>query len=295
MNSQNPFAPGASSKTQTPRSPFFPPLIATLITGLAALVTYLATNHLDGTFWQNFPLGKAGLNPEYCELNRMEAFIRQPANTWSNLCYLFLGTWLIVWAIQDHTAKPSPDPQNPNTNPTRRFPALTAWVGLMLVGLCFGSFWFHASLTQAGQHWDMGFAYGLGVSLGIGAAYRVALSLKMKEGRPQRLTFLVAAILGVVLMFLLKWMMDGRIALPAVMLSGVVLAIWLYFREKGRFSGRILILGLLAIVLAGATRSLDLAKVDCNPIGWGQWHAAWHLCTGLAGFFFLAFLREEKP
>jgi hypothetical protein len=265
-----------------------PPLMATTMTALVAGLLWLFIRPLDGSFWEGMALGNAGLRPEYCEFNHMEDFIRQPVNSWSNFCYLFLGIWLLTWGIQDGIRREQ-------ANPIQRFPAMTIWIGLMQVGLCFGSFFFHASLTRLGQHWDMTFTYGLGLSLAFGAAYRLGISFGMQENIRSKAVFLSLAIATTILFFFIKWWLNGRVALPIVMLLGVVLAVVVYVRQRKQLNGWTLLLGLMALILAAVFRSLDLAKVGCEPQGLLQFHALWHLATGVSAMIFLAFLRNEKP
>ena len=265
-----------------------PPLMATTMTALVAGLLWLFIRPLDGSFWEGMALGNAGLHPEYCEFNHMEDFVRQPVNSWSNFCYLFLGVWLLTWGIRDGIRREK-------ANPIQRFPAMTIWIGLMQVGLCFGSFFFHASLTRLGQHWDMTFTYGLGLSLAFGAAYRLVISFGMQENIRSKAVFLSLAIATTILFFFIKWWLNGRIALPIVMLLGVVLAVVVYVRERKQLNSWTLLLGLIALILAAVFRSLDLAKVACEPQGLLQFHALWHLATGVSAMIFLAFLRNEKP
>jgi predicted membrane channel-forming protein YqfA (hemolysin III family) len=265
-----------------------PPILAILGTALLAAVTATLVGNWDARLWEGMELGKAALENEYCEANHMADFVRQPVNAWSNLCYFLIGLWVIGWAVQDATAKR-------RANPLQRFPAMTLWVGLMQVGLCFGSFFFHASLTKTGQHWDMAFTYGLSLSLAFGAAYRLLLDLGITENARTKAVTLLLTIGATVVVYLIKWRLDGRIALPAMMLSGLVLVVIVYFRLRAKLNGWLLVAGIVALILSAVFRSLDLAKVGCAPMGWMQLHACWHLCTGLAAFFFLAFLHAEKP
>lgn len=242
----------------------------------------------DGAAWQGLPLARAGLGNEYCEYNHMAAFVRQPMNAWSNFCYCFIGIWMVGWAVRDMREPSAPSPQ-------RRFPAMTLWLGLLLIGLCFGSFFFHASLTRIGQHWDMAFTYAVSLGLACAAAYRAAIMVGMKETFLAKAAWLALAVALAVLWYGIKWRVDGRMALPAMMLVGIVLLLTVYLRHRRRYSAGWLLAGLFALALAALFRILDLDKVGCSPQGWFQLHALWHVCTGSAAFFFLAFLRGEKP
>jgi hypothetical protein len=261
---------------------------ALLATAALTLTLALALPH--ASVWADFELSKAGLTAEYCEGNRFEAFIRQPVNSWSNLIYFFLGTWIIGTGVQGWRSRA---PQNA----LQAFPAMSLWTGLMLVGLCFGSFFFHASVTRLGQHWDMGFTYAVAWCLVATGGYRWSLILRgdLAGAKPaHRGLWLGVAVGGGLLMTIFKWWIDGKIALPALMLVGLALAVGAYYRLPGRFSGRLLLAGVVALVLAGVFRALDLAKVACDPDSLLQWHALWHVCTGLAAFVFWRMVFGEQ-
>lgn len=285
---------GEMTTASLPKSNFpawhrwFPPAFAVIGTTLLALGAWLWLRDADASLWGTLPLGKAGLEPEYCELNRMDAAVRQPVNAWSNLFYAVWGFWILGWAIVDTV-------HGTGDNAQRRHPALTAWLGLMQVGLSGGSFFFHASLTQLGQHWDMAFTYGLALGLCASGIFRVALLRGWPENGTLRWATLLLAIASAVLLYLIKWSVDGKVALPVMMLTGVGLVVYSYFQIREKLPGWLLLLAILFLVLSGLFRSLDLAKVGCQPEGILQFHALWHLCTGLSGFLFLAVFRAEKP
>lgn len=267
---------------------WFPPVFAAVGTALLALVAWLWLRDADASIWGTLPLGKAGLDPEYCELNRMDAAVRQPVNAWSNLCYGAFGIWIMGWAIVDAV-------RGAGHNAQRRHPALTAWLGFMQLGLCGGSFFFHASLTLLGQHWDMAFTYGLALGLCASGFYRLALMRGMAETGKARAGFFLLAVAAAVLLYLFKWSVDGKIALPTMMLTGLGLVIYIYFKNGEKLSGKMLLTAIILLVLSGVFRSVDFVDAACEPEGILQFHALWHLCTGLSGFLFLAVFRSEKP
>lgn len=263
------------------------PGIALLTTLLIGLFTSWWIGGESAAIWANFDLAKAGMEAEYCELNRMTEAVRQPVNAWSNLCYTFLGIWTLGWAWQDFR-------QPKGLNPQRRNPAMSMWVGLMLVGLGFGSFFFHASLTLVGQHFDMAFTYGLTSSLGVGAAYRLYVFNPSRETSQTKWLFFGLAVLLFVTMAVLKWRINAKIALPVMMLSGIGMAVAVYFRGKPRLSGKLVSLGIISTVTAAVFRTVGVSKIGCVAEGIYQSHAIWHFTTGLAAFLFLAFLRFES-
>jgi predicted membrane channel-forming protein YqfA (hemolysin III family) len=140
----------------------------------------------------------------------------------------------------------------------------------------------------------MGFTYAVAIALVAMGGYRWAL-LRGAQARPAlRWGWLAFAIGGAVCMTVFKWWISGVIALPLLMLAGLGLAVAVYLRRRSHMQGRLLLAGVIALVLAAIFRSLDLAKVGCNPDGWLQFHACWHLCTGTAAFLFWRTLWGER-
>ena len=111
---------------------WLPFTFALLFASLVGAVTAVFFADQTSNIWAALTVAKAGLTAEYCELNHMEAAIRQPVNAWSNLCYTFLGAWTLFQAWTDIRSKSA-------TNPMQRFLAMRIWIGLMLLGLGFGT------------------------------------------------------------------------------------------------------------------------------------------------------------
>jgi predicted membrane channel-forming protein YqfA (hemolysin III family) len=264
-----------------------PFLVSLLATALLALVLAWLVSSCSNASWEGMALAKAGRTAEYCEANHFDAFLRQPVNAWSNLIYFFFGTWVIVQGIHDFRL------QAPR-NALAGFPALSVWMGICLWGLCFGSFFFHASVTMEGQHWDMGFTYAVALSLVALGGFRWSLLLGRPSSLALKLAWLGIALGGAVVMAIFKWKIDGKIALPVLMLTGLALAVGVYLRRRGYVDGRMLLMGVLALLLSGVFRAMDLAKVLCDPDGWLQMHALWHVCTGLAAFLFWKTMHLER-
>ena len=65
----------------------FVPFIALILT---LIILYFALIRMDG-------IGRAGLGLNYCEHSR-DALIKQPANTYSNIAFIFAG-FIIAWNL----------------------------------------------------------------------------------------------------------------------------------------------------------------------------------------------------
>lgn len=265
---------------------FAGPIVAfSIITAILALLFALVWN-VD--MWQGWTLGMAGTFAEFCEQNRMAQFIRQPANTWSNLAYLFYGLLCIRFARYDKT-------QRQTANLIVSQPAISWVFGFTFVYLCFGSFFYHASLTRVGQHFDMGGTYAL-----------VAFPLLVNLARilrhytaidPERLTrWLVLLSFAVfILIFAFKWYLKAEYTLGALILGVIVSTAWYHAISKTPYQ---ILFGLFAIVSTAAAYFIwwqDRYKHWCDPESYLQGHAFWHILTGLGGFWVYLMLRSEQP
>ncbi len=216
-------------------------------------------------FWEGWRA--ASCVPDcFCEAVRAESWVRQPANTLSSLAFVLVG----LWALRQPSS-PSP------FHPYRPYFVLAT----LLIGL--GSAFYHASLSFAGQFWDV---------LGM---YLLAVLMLLYRLRPGRL-FGVAYGLSVALLALALWFWpDLRRWLFAATLLG---AIGLELRHLGRHRPRLrpgLFLGGLALyALAFTLWALDATGALCDPRSWLQGHALWHALGALATAALLLYYTSER-
>jgi len=121
---------------------------STVITTIMLLIWIGLNQILGGNIWQGMTLSKSALTVEYCEFSNPDLFFHQPMNTYSNLVYFFFGVLICQIAWWDYKSR---NFQNLLAN----FPLLSALMGVCFIYLSFGSTFFHASLTWAGQRMDM--------------------------------------------------------------------------------------------------------------------------------------------
>ncbi|MDP5140362.1 MAG: ceramidase, partial [Spirosomaceae bacterium] len=145
--------------------------------GVFVIFTVL-NNTLSPNLWNGMELSKSALTVEYCEFNNPEALFHQKINTYSNLIYFFLGMVIMLFSKSNFNAD---DSQNRLVS----FSYLSILLGVCFIYLSFGSAFFHASLTWAGQRVDMNGTYSLSiVTLAIGlysVFHKVKLSEKSKK------------------------------------------------------------------------------------------------------------------
>ena len=239
---------------------------------------------LSGTVWAGMKVSKSALTVEYCEFNQVNRFFHQPINTYSNLAYVFLGILISLLALED-----SRNHDAPRLNRLERFPLLSAFTGLCFIYLGFGSAFFHASLTYAGQRMDMNGTYAVMIALIGLALYHVLHGIQLTSvGK----TLWVLVLLGIIGAFLQLWLLipSSRL-LPALILSLTALMVLNYFQFRRERSILFVILSFALTIIALKIRTLDVQKVNCNPHSLIQGHAFWHIMTALSSFCSYSFFR----
>ena len=260
--------------------------IALLTTGMMFLVFLYLNQSFDGHFWQSMQQSKSALCAEYCELDQPTHFFRQTINSYSNLMYFFLGVIVIAVAIYDLTDKRA------NKNPLQRFPALSFLFGVCLLYLCFGSTFFHASLTWLGQRVDMNATYSICLTLIGISSYRYYI--KQTENIANKAVIIIGLISLIFLFIPLHLLVSSSILLPLLISIAVFFVAKNYTNNKDKYKLHFAILSLLLVIGAFILRTLDVKKLVCNPTSIYQAHALWHMFTGMSAFLLYWFYRSEQ-
>ena len=256
-----------------------------LITTLMLLI-WIGLNYiLDESIWEGMTLSKSALTVEYCEFNNPHKFFHQSINTYSNLVYFFLGVLIcqIAWEDSNHR-----NFQNRLAN----FPLLSALMGFCFIYLSFGSAFFHASLTWAGQRVDMNGTYSITLTLVSIGLYHVLHKINLSE-RAKKIW--IGVMLVIILAFYqIHLLISSSILVPALILLMLILIGINYFQFPKK---RYLIFGILSLVLIAIAikiRAMDVQKINCDPYSLYQGHSVWHLLAGLSSFCNYAFFRFWK-
>jgi hypothetical protein len=260
---------------------------ALLGTGILFGIALVLDYSLDSSVWEEMVVSQSALTVEYCEFNHPERFFHQPVNTYSNLIYFFYGMVVFQLGLKDWKAF-----TNGEANTVRKFPYLSLLLAANFIYLSIGSAFFHSSLTWMGQRMDMNATYGLTLSLiGIGlvqVSVKKELSSRMQFGIVGGLLLLIASFLPLALQI------SSSILLPSLFLILLVLGIINYFQYPAQ---RIPVLGGLSFILLAVAiqiRTLDVAKVNCDPMSIWQGHALWHLLTATSSLCMYFYFRRVK-
>lgn len=263
-----------------------PVLWASIGTSSLALVLWtLAALFPDGKVWDGLAPSRAQQHAEYGEANLVARSIRQPWNSWSNLAYAWVGFFALA-----RTQRSSRDPRSL----LDQHPVFNWLIGLSLLYLALGSFFFHASQTRLGQQFDVASMYAVAASL-------LAFGIFRWLHRPANTRALCVALTTVLLFadaffFVGKWWMNARIALPALLLALVMVNAAWHLRWR-TWRGVWLALAAAALmVVAYAVREVDARSLALVPAS-VRWlgHAAWHLLTAASLAVTYLYFRISKP
>lgn len=260
---------------------------ALLSTGVLFGIFLTLDYSLDSRVWEGMVVSQSALTVEYCEFNHPERLFHQPVNTYSNLIYFFYGLVVFQLGWKDWKAF-----ANREANTVRKFPYLSLLLAANFIYLSLGSAFFHSSLTWIGQRMDMNATYGLTLSLicigWVQVLVKKEVSLRMQLGIVGVLLLLIASFLPLALHI------SSSLLLPSLFLILLVLGIINYIQYPAQ---RIPVLGVLSFVLLAVAvqiRSLDVAKVNCDPMSIWQGHALWHLLTATSSLSMYFYFRRVK-
>ncbi len=211
----------------------------------------------------------------FCEADRGGP-VRQPANVWSCLGFVFFGL-LILGARTQRGADPALDPF---------FVQAYGWV-ILILGLT--SAWFHASLTFFGEWAD-------GSSMHLLASLLIAHNLR-RGGALDRRGFLrfFLALSAVNLVWLAVSPVLRKESFGALLFVVVFAEMWAR-RRTPPLNGRLFEAALATFAASYGIWLLDAFGKVCSPHSLLQGHAAWHVLDALAAWLLFLYYRSlTKP
>ncbi|MEO6324131.1 MAG: ceramidase domain-containing protein [Thermoanaerobaculia bacterium] len=205
---------------------------------------------------------------EWCEQS-LCSWVRQPANTWSNIGFFIVGVVILRWTARGRS---------------RHLRGL----GYVCLVTAVGSAFYHASETFLGRFADY-------VGMYSGASYMLAVNVsrwRKRAGPAVRALFWVT-LLGPLGGMLLAPRMAVTLYVIETVFCCLGLEVALFVRERKSIRYRSLAI-YWAIFLAGyAFWQLDIHHLLCNPGNHViNGHAAWHLLDA-AGLLYLFFYYEQ--
>ena len=195
----------------------------------------------------------------------------QPANAWSSLAFVAAGLLVAHY--------PALAGAGGGRNRMARDPVNRHLYGYAMAATGLGSFFYHASLTFAGQVADM-----TGMYLLITFALLYALP---RMGSARAVTAYVSG------NALLLWLQVSFPDVRRYVFGALVVAV-LWLESRGRGADRVwLWRGAGALGLGFAIWVADITRVVCAPQSIVQGHAAWHLLGAAAGWCLFRYYWSE--
>lgn len=216
----------------------------------------------------------------FCEGIR-DSLVRQPVNTISGLLFLPVGILILLsgWI------GPRVGAGGENLLRTRLVYSQLFGGATILVGL--GTALYHASLTFVGQTIDV-----LGMYLLV--TYLLVYNLSRMSPLPQRVVLGVYVLGNAALLGLLITVPELRRQAFAALVVAVLASELLIRRNRRvRMRTRYLLGAVLVLASGFLVWVIDLAGVACDPDGWIQGHAVWHLAGAGATWLVYLFYRSE--
>lgn len=266
------------------------PIVLFAFFSLAALVFF---NHFqDYTVWNNMKL--AGGNAfKFCEHNKMESSLVQTANTWSNLGFLIVGLFLVFVGIKDGKLK-----TENQANLLLKHPVFSIIIGVSILYLFVGSFFYHASVTYFFQMIDQTGMYAILLSFMAYNAFRIWSSRKNKAGEQKSTLPIILFVLFVfdVLFLSLLWkIIDINILFTTLALSFIVFSIIHTKKTATEKFSKVLLYSAVIVYLSSMTIwILDRKNIFCDPDSLIQGHALWHLLNAVALLLIYFSYRSEN-
>jgi hypothetical protein len=209
----------------------------------------------------------------FCE-EQLCAWITQPANTWSNLAYIFIGIYIIYLANKE---------QN-------KFLSIIGYIEIIL-GL--GSFLFHASSTHFGEVIDVGAMYLFIVfTLVINLNRWLCEKERGISKHLQLLLFISISIFSIAIVALFKGTVGIILFALLAILSGHFETELFRKYNKG-LNYKPLVLLVIFFGLAWGIWWLDITKTVCDPTNhFVQGHAMWHILNSFCFLFLYRFYKQ---
>jgi hypothetical protein len=241
------------------------------------LIIAAALSSIDYS-WSNWK--PASCMPAHCFCEAIRpGVIAQPANTWSSFGFVLVGLLVIRQSGEDVRRR------RPNLMTSQRAYPLLFGMTLMMIGL--GSAFYHASLTFAGQFFDV-------MGMYLAAVFILLYNFSRVSALSARRFVLLYVLLNLILAsILLEWPALRRYIFAAL----VLFSLWPEYRvrtqKQREINGFFLHAAWWTLVAAFIIWVVDLTKFLCYPTSWLQGHALWHLLGATAAGFLYLYYRSE--
>ena len=266
---------------------FFLPAGVFVLSALSLTLYYSVFQFTD--LWEQ--MSQANGNAfKFCEMNRMDELIRQPANTWSNLGFFLVGLFTLTLGI--HDLKYAERKQSDNF--LVRYPIFSIMFGASAIYLFVSSFFYHASLTEFFQKLDQTSMCSVAVMVLVFNLYKIFPLIRVNGKYKSSHALMIAFGMGVnYLIYTSLYKININLLFP--MLVGIVFltsCYYLLFVSKEHYFTNYMWAAFAILILSGSIWILDRTNTVCNPTSIFQGHALWHILNAVSILFIYLYYRS---
>ncbi len=232
---------------------------------------------------------------DFCEENRWDKIVVQPANTWSNLGFLIVGLFIFITGINDFRIKKTKG-RNSIHNLLAQYPVFSFLIGLSCIYLFWGSFIYHASVRYFPQKMDITSMYFLTVSLLAFSFFRSRF-LDKDNKRNNILPWVVALVIianAIIFAFIME--INVNLLFPFFIIA-VFIANLIYTTKNNKaksIARTTLYLSFGVMVVSFIMWILDKEDIMCNSGSFFQGHAIWHLLNAFSILLIYVHYRSDR-
>lgn len=268
-----------------------PWLWAVLVTAGAGLALALLELLLDASVWSRMEVPD-GTVTYFCERTRSGDFIRQPANTFTNLSYLFVAVLMVAHTRRAVLRGGGRQAFSRRPSFLHRFPQYGYLYALCLAYTFLGSSLFHASLGLLPEQVDLSAVYATGA---VPLAFALHKSLLMRRVHLPVGLFAGAIVLWSIVATVFAMDMRAHIAFPVMLLLAGIFVADIEIRKAARTSWKWLGPLFGCVVASGLFFVADIQRIGCMPDGFLHPHGLWHIgAAGAAACMYGYMLETEE-
>ncbi len=245
--------------------------------------------------WQGEYGGCTPSNPCFCETIHVDAIIREPSQTWSNLALIFAGLVILLWIGSEKNQNIPQEQQNPMNQQS----VYSILYGFLTFNIGIASFWFHASLLRYAEFMD---TFAMNMYILFLLCYIIIRFAKKSEK-----LFLIVYIPLVCILGIAEWFINNGWISTYIfsIFAGIgmiieIISLILMYKSKKYTNGisrnwKWFVAGIFSFFFSFLIWNLSLPdKILCYPDSWLQGHSFWHIGTALSTIFLYLYLRSEK-
>ena len=244
------------------------PLLAALLISALTITIFLSLNPNTWESWNPATCLKTGC---FCEASNTQSPIRQAANAYSSLGFVFSGMFIIASARKGN----------------RLSVGYSILMGIASIIVGVGSAFYHASLTFIGQFFDV-----------FGMFLLAAFMLVYAFERIWKLRISTTLGLFLTLNIFLSWLQIAipdarRYAFAIVLIIALVFEYYFRVKDKPQINIRLLQIGIGLLAGAYIIWILDNTRIVCFERSLLQGHAIWHLLGAVSVVFLHRYYLSE--